>query len=266
MKIFNFDSKINSKRHLKAIARSIFVATIIIFFPRPGLLASESWVTFCFNDWPPFVTNTNAGPEGISIAIIKESARRIGLQVRFEELPWNRCLQKVKDGEIDAVIDAAERTEFIQGPASFSLFSDTFWVREQGGAVNYSDISGGKVGLVDGYNYGSSLLDYLDVLNLQQEMAVDDPTNIRKLAFGRVNVIIADLASTLHFSRRHGLSIRPILPPFSYDRLYASFSQDKVEIQHQFDQIFTELLNDGFIDTVYQQHLGTSYSEILNKN
>ena len=49
---------------------------------------------------------------------------------------------------------------------------------------------------------------------------------------------------------------------FNFD----SFSQNNVEIQPQFDQKFAELLNDGFIDTVYQQHPGTRYSEILNNH
>lgn len=42
-----------------------------------------------------------------------------------------------------------------------------------------------------------------------------------------------------------------------------SFSQDKAEIQHRFDQSFSELLKDGSIDAVYQQYLGTGYSKMM---
>lgn len=260
------DSKEVIDQHSSRILILILIATLLSIFPQRSVWASDSEVSFCFNDWPPYATKSADGAAGISVSIIEQAAQRIGIQVSFQELPWNRCLQKVKDGEVDAVIDAAERPEFIQGPTSFSLFSDTFWVREDSGIKNYSDISGGRVGLVDGYNYSGPLLAYLDDLKLQREMTIDDPTNIRKLAFGRVKVIIADFASTLLFARQHSLKISPILPPFSYDHLYASFSQDRAEIQRRFDQSFSELLKDGSIDAVYQQYLGTGYSEMLRQD
>lgn len=253
-------------QHSSRVFFLALIATLFSILPLRNVWASDSEVSFCFNDWPPYATKSADGVAGISVNIVQQAAQRIGIQVNFEELPWNRCLQKVKDGEVDAVIDAAERPEFVQGPTSFSLFSDTFWVREDSGIKSYSDISGGRVGLVDGYNYSGSLLAYLDDLKLQREMTIDDPTNIRKLAFGRVNVIIADFASTLLFARQHRLKISPILPPFSYDPLYVSFSQDKSEIQHRFDQSFSELLKDGSIDAVYQQYLGTGYSKLMKQD
>ena len=112
-------------------------------------------------------------------------------------------------------------------------------------------------------NYNDRLLAYIAALDLEHEYAVDDPTNIRKLAFGRVETIIADLASTLHFARRHGLKIHPILPPYSFNRFYESFHSGKLDIQRQFDRMFAELLEEGFVDVVYKQHLGVSYSDLL---
>ena len=240
------------------------VAMLLMLVSLGALSASGAPVSFCFNDWPPLAMKTAAGPEGISITIIKEAARRLGKEVTFQELPWNRCLQQVRDGEIDAVIDAAKRAEFIQGPASFSIFSDTFWVRNDSNINSYADIQGGRIGLVNGYNYNDRLLAHITALGLQHEYAVDDPTNIQKLAFGRVETVIADLASTLHFVRHHKLKIHPILPPYSFDRLYGSFHGGKRDIQRQFDHMFATLLEEGFVDAVYQQYLGINYSDLLD--
>ena len=240
------------------------VAMLLMLVSLGALSASGAPVSFCFNDWPPLTMKTAAGPKGISITIIKEAAKRLGKEVTFQELPWNRCLQQVKDGEIDAVIGAAKRAEFIQGPTSFSLFSDTFWVRDDSNINSYADIQGGRIGLVYGYNYGDQPLAHIAALGLKHEYGVDDPTNIRKLAFGRVETIIADLASTLHFVRQHGLKIHPILPPYSFDRLYESFHNGKRDIQSQFDHMFATLLEEGFVDAVYQQYLGINYSDLLD--
>ena len=207
------DSAEKLDQYVSRLCKLILIAALFLLVNPGHASATRSSVSFCFNDWPPFASKTTDGAEGISITIIDEAAKRFGKEAIFEELPWNRSLQKVKDGEIDAVIDAAERSEFIQGPASFSIFSDTFWVREDSGIMNYSDITGGKVGLVDGYKYTA-----------------------------------------------------PILPPFSVDQLFVSFNQEKAEIHRQFDQMFTELQKERFIDTVYRQYPGTSYSELLKIN
>ncbi len=42
-----------------------------------------------------------------------------------------------------------------------------------------------------------------------------------------------------------------------------SIDHDSTE---KFDQTFTELHKEGFIDTVYRQYPGTSYSELLKIN
>lgn len=90
----------------------------------------DNEVRFCFNSWPPYVKVEQDQSTGITVDILREAARRAGLKVSFRELPWNRCLQNVRDGEFDAVLDAAERTEFLRGPVSFSLHTYSFWIRD----------------------------------------------------------------------------------------------------------------------------------------
>ncbi|MDH3220089.1 MAG: transporter substrate-binding domain-containing protein [Gammaproteobacteria bacterium] len=236
----------------------------IVLLLSSAPIYADDIISFCFNDWPPYAIVSDANPSGISIEIIAEAGRRLGRPVLFVELAWNECLEQVREGEIDAVIDAARRDEYLQGPTSFSVFTDTFWVKNESDISRYGDLQGGKIGLVDGYSYDDTLLAQIEGLNLRVSYAKDDPANILSLARGQVDVIIADLASTFLFVRQQNLSLHPILPPFSVNTLYVSFNAKRVELQPEFDRVFRVLIEEGFVDDIYQRYIGVSYSSFVN--
>ncbi len=182
----------------------------------------------------------------------------------FVELPWKRCLEMVRRGELDAVIDAAERPEFLQGPTSFSLYSNTIWVNGEApaGVHGFGDLRGKTIGLIDGYVYPDSLTADIGAAGLTIEYSVDDETNLRKLAFGRVDAVVGDLVSTTVLIRDRGLTnLRPILPSHSADRLYPSFARDRKAAHAAFDSALEAMMQDGFIDSVYEKHIGLRFSD-----
>lgn len=231
-----------------------------------GVLSNDRVTTFCFNDWPPYTRTTDSEADGISINIIKRAAQILGREAVFFEMEWNECLNKVKEGAVDAVLDAAQRDEFLQGPTSFNMYTDTFWVNNSSNINRYEQLNGGKIGLVEGYVYNDRLLAHLKTLNLELVYGVDEPTIIRDLAQGQLDTVVADLASTFVFVRQQKIKAHPILPPFSVDKLYLSFNAAKPELQRDFDRIFAELLAQGYVDEVYQQWIGTTYSNFAGAN
>ncbi|MDJ0833230.1 MAG: transporter substrate-binding domain-containing protein [Gammaproteobacteria bacterium] len=241
----------------------VFICTLSLWLFSGRALAAQEALQLCFNQWPPFAMYEQMAFRGISIDIIKEASRRLEQPVEFVELPWKRCLQNVEDGTMDAVIDAADRDEFIQGPVSISIYSDTFWVHADSSFRSLTDLKDRSIGLVDGYNYSQTVTDLISELNLSSETAVDDQGNIRKIAFKRVDTGIADLVSTFDYIKIHQLNLRPILPPVSVDKLYLSFSKQRAEAQEKYNQQFEVLLEEGFVDKVYQRYIGQSFSELL---
>lgn len=242
------------------------VAVLILgtasFFAAFARAETKQEATFCFNDWPPMTFVRSGRAEGISVEIVREAMRRIGIEAAFRELPWKRCLLLVEGGEIDAVIDAAVRPNFVQGPTSFSSYSDTVWVHQDSGKTSLRDLRGASFGLVEGFSYDTKTMSALSALAVELSWAVDDPTNIRKLAFARVDAIIADLTSTLHFSRANKVDIRPILPPIYIEPLFVSFNNGRTDLQRRFDESVKKLIDEGFVDAVYKRHIGKTYGEM----
>ncbi len=240
---------------------SCLLALLFSISPLPVL--SSNQVSVCFSEWPPYTIKTESGPEGISVDIIKRAAQLLGKEIRFVEDGWNDCLQKVKDGEHDVILDAARRDDYLQGPTSFSMYSDTFWVRNSSKISRYEQLSGGKVGLVDGYQYDQRLLDHIKNLDLEIVRSADDLAVVLDMAEGRVDAAVADLASTFIVVHDKRLKAHPILPPFTFDQLYATFHRGKPDLQREFDQAFAQLLEQGFVDEVYSNAIGTTYSSFV---
>lgn len=242
--------------------RAIKVAALLSF--GAPVMAQGAELRFCFNDWPPYTSEDAKGIQGISIDIIRAAAAKSGLSVSFEKLPWNRCLEMVRQGGLDGVIDAAKRPNFLQGPASFSAYTNTFWVDRDSALQHFepAGLSGKTVGLVSGYTYPADLLGILSKAQVTIDYSVDDGTNIRKLAFGRVDAIVADYANTKFLTHTKNLTIRALAPTHSSDNLYPSLNSALTVEHAALNAALEALLRDGTVDQIYRDHLGIGFDEL----
>ncbi|MEK9662534.1 MAG: transporter substrate-binding domain-containing protein [Alphaproteobacteria bacterium] len=234
---------------------------------RGGLAAEAGTVTFCYNNWPPYTIETDGEAAGLSIGILREASARAGLKPRFVNLPWKRCLSAVESGEIDAVVDAAERPEFAHGDISFTYYTNTFWVRrdEETTAVDKATLAGRRLGLVAGYVYGDALERLFADSGVQIDLSVDDEMLVRKLAFGRTDIIVADFVSTHKYAAAKNLDLRPLQPAQSVDPLYPSFNRARHATMQALDDGLRSMCADGTVHRAYIAEIGYGPEEIFGE-
>jgi len=227
--------------------------------------AGAETIRYCHNNWPPYAYNTDEGPAGISVEILKQASNRAGYTAEFNELPWERCLKSVADGEMDAVVDAAKRDGYLQGDVGFSVYTNTFWVREEfnPGSSILSALNGRRLGLVRGYVYGNRLEEQISESGAIVDLAKDDEQNIRKLSYGRTDAIIGDYVGTRIIAAQQGFKPVPVLPHHSFDLLYPSFNLGQGVMQGRINDALGSMMSDGSIDRVYRDSLGVELSDIL---
>lgn len=244
-----------------AIVLSAAVGVILQWSPA----AAEATVDYCFNHWPPYATLDKGETKGISITVLREASRRAGYEARFVELPWKRCLQAVERGKIDAVIDAAERDEFLQGPASFSVYTNTFWFRagETVGGNLPGALKGRRIGLVAGYTYGDELESAIEAAGIVTDLASNDANNVDKLVARRVDAIIGDYVSTRLYAETNGLRLTPALPHYSVDRLFPSFNKERAAVHNDIDAALSTMIEDGTVDRIYLDALGIRFAALM---
>ncbi len=235
--------------------------TAVLF--RAPTTSADDHLKFCFNSFEPFAYLEKNAAKGISVDIIREIGEIMGFEPEFLHLPWKRCLQLVREGHGTAVIDAAQRKEFLQGPTSASLFSNTVWVSADKPSISLDTLKpleNKTVGFVDGYDYPKEIT---SIPGLKVDLSRNDLIALRKLSAKRVDFVVADITNTYASRKRHELKIRPLSPTPSADRLYISFNKEKVAFQKKFDAVLKTLLESGVVDQIYRAHIDQSYGDIL---
>ncbi len=107
-------------KHLKFGLQYVVVVCATVFAttspeaqtPAPGGAAKPATLSACAGETAPFVITKKApAVTGYSIEVYERVASQLGRVTRFQELPWARCLDAVKSGQIDLAIDAYEDEE-----------------------------------------------------------------------------------------------------------------------------------------------------------
>src|SRR3954471_24017123 len=142
-------------------------------------------------------TDTLAEKPGVTVELIRLAAKDIGIEPVFVRAPWRRCMELLKEGEVDAVINgsySSARTEFgafpMQGEKPDDARKSHVWTytlyRKKGSQVAWD---GSKFSNVDGplgTPLGYSIVADLKKMNLEVDESGDGESNLRKLSAGRI--------------------------------------------------------------------------------
>lgn len=80
---------------------------------------AQNKITFCYETWQPFAYVDDQGiSKGEHITTINKAVKQINMAAEYIELPFMRCLQKVKSGKIDFMlhVDESSKINFINYP------------------------------------------------------------------------------------------------------------------------------------------------------
>ncbi|MGE5548700.1 MAG: substrate-binding periplasmic protein [Solirubrobacterales bacterium] len=137
---------------------------------------------------------------GISVEMMREAAKRAGIEIKFVRMPWVRCLKSLERGEVDAIFNSSFKEDRLPlgvypmaaGKPDHHRRIDTITYalyRVKGGKVTFNGkaITGldGPVGAPAGY----SILTDLKAMGVATEEAPDTVINFKKLASGRIPAV-----------------------------------------------------------------------------
>lgn len=154
--------------------------------------------------WPPF-----SGPElpnrGLSTAIVERTLARAGLSLTVEFLPWQRAVSTgLKEpgyaGYFPEYRSAALGTGrcLLSDPIGSSPLGFAERVATPVDWRTLSDLTGRRIGTVRGYVNTDAFDRTVADGRLAVEPAVDDATNLRKLAAGRLDMAVIDANVMAH--------------------------------------------------------------------
>ena len=200
----------------------------------PRALADET-VVMTTAEFAPYM-GSQLSQQGVFVEIATEAFKREGytLQVRF--LPWVRGLAYAKEGKVDGVIGlwySQERSQWFAYSRSVISNKIGFYERRDK-PIAFTDLAQLKpytIGVVRAYANPPAF----DAAHLHTDEAVDDITNLRKLAAGRLDLVLIDKA-VAHYLIDNSLpelkgQLQWIEPPVDILPLYVGLSKQTPDFE-----------------------------------
>ena len=241
------------------ITKILLVLSLFTFISTA--IAEE--LKLCGTQWPPF-TYAEEGKivKGVSYEIYQEAFKRLGWQVEMDHLPWPRCLKHVEQGSYDAAIDSVSRDKFVHGKNPTAFFPLAIYVRDNFPMPGFSWelMEGKRVGMVNGYYY-SERIQAFD--GWTEDRSADENQLVRMLNASRFDYILLDILSAPIISRRNNITLKQLEPLIDSSSLYLLFNHQKEVMMRKYDGVISDMIEDGFVDDVYQKHLPFSYRRML---
>ena len=168
------------------------------------VLAQQRELSVCddANEWPPYTYyRPDAGPggpqlTGFTVELLRLIAARRGLLLRIEMLPWKRCLEAVRHGEILGLLNAISTPERERDYLLSSVIYETrllyLWSKRQRPEGlklrSQSELAALRTGGVHGYSY--SQLDAAEQARIVR--APNYGSLMQMLHLGRVDVALVN--------------------------------------------------------------------------
>lgn len=171
--------------------------------------AGEKWKVTSL-DWQPF--SGKALPEGgAGIAVLRAALKAEGIELEVEFYPWTRAIDTAKDPGYAGVYpswpeDVAPgftgSSVLFKSPVGFVEPKDKplIWTKLE-------DLKGKKIGTVQDYGNTPEFMKLIKNGSIKTDIVVDDLTNIKKVAAGRIDGAFIDLNNLTYFLKNDAKDI-----------------------------------------------------------
>ncbi|HMV80119.1 MAG TPA: transporter substrate-binding domain-containing protein [Leptospiraceae bacterium] len=238
---------------------------------KSGTASSKTHINLATLEWLPYV-GEELENKGYVTELVKEVFQSQGITADIQFLPFARILNMAKEGRIDGYFPEYMNEE----NKEIYYYSDPY----PGGDIGFLKLKKGayesdsfketkdfhslekfRIGVVRGY-VNTAAFDKADYL--KKEEAASDLLNLKKLVFGRVDMIVIDRNVSEYLASRYlgqynadQSSLQFIEPGLDYKELYTCFSK-----KSEYGQYYTQKFNSGL------SHLKNTgkLKEILDRN
>jgi polar amino acid transport system substrate-binding protein len=176
----------------------LFCLTLLCALPA---MAAEKWKITSL-DWQPFAGKT-LPDGGAGIAVLRAALKAEGIELVVEFYPWSRAIETAKGPDYAGVYpswpeDVGEG--FSKSPMLFK--SAVGFVEPKAKPLVWSklaDLKGKTIGTVQDYGNTTEFMALIKDGTIKTQVVVDDMTNIKKVAGGRIDGAFIDLANLDYF-------------------------------------------------------------------
>lgn len=185
---------------------SLLLLTVSALITATSALAGETIVIGAEDDWYPYSGRINGEARGFGVDVVRESFAAVGVTVKFESVPYIRCLELTKRGKFLACNEPARTDEtepHLLWPDQpiFSARSMIYARRPSTEAgLTTKSLEGRKVLVTHGFEYGNEFDNNKKVIRIA---ATKEISVFRMLLAGRGDYALAYEKVAAHIFREN---------------------------------------------------------------
>jgi len=254
-----------------------FFLLLLITCVGNDAFAEERMVRVAGDPYPPWIEG-KAGQKasgGIAVELAQELFKRLNFATRIVVYPFERGMQRIKDGAEDFILmvsKTAEREKFIlfTPPIRHSNWIFYHLKEKPFSWETWQDLQKYRIGYVTGNNIGTDFPAAAEKYNYYIEEVKADIFNAKKLLLGRIDIIITDKEVMQHIIRQnpefHGKFESYDKPIFqSFYHFGISKKSFLVPMFYKINEVLQEMKEDGTFQQVFCQHEKTFQGRCENK-
>ena len=213
---------------------------------------------------PPFMYQQDGQPRGLYPLLLQAVFARLGEPLAIQAMPWKRALLRGAAGElgIGGIYKNAERLRVFDYSAPIFEERLLLYVQREK-AFDFrgiADLHGKRVGVIRGWSYTEEFDQAARTGQIETQEGSADEANLRKLASGRLDAVIAIELAGQRLLALPGLEQLVALPqPLSINPTYLVFAKQAGQgaLLQRFDQALKDMRRDGSLQRLIEQEIAT---------
>lgn len=240
--------------------RILACAILALSLLAPAFAMSET-VSFVTTEFPPYIIKQGDQLSGFEVEFVREACRKLGIEVEFTLVPWNRALEYIKMGQVDGILmpvfrpDRAEYIYFTEEPVARERISIMALHGSGIKAKSLADMKDELVGAILGYSYGKEF-DESGVL--RKDFSATNELLLRKLNLGRYRLVVSDEYVINYVAKKAGQEQLETVLNLQDNPQFLGFSKAigtrGKDLQKRFSQAIHEMQQDGTLEKIKKKY------------
>lgn len=237
--------------------------TILVLCTSALLARAETRIAID-NANPPFMYQQNNQPMGLYPLILHAVFARLGEPLSIQATPWKRALLRGAAGEVGiaGIYKNAERLQVFDYSAPIFEERLLLYVQRDKPILfrGIEDLHGRRIGVIRGWSYTDAFDQAARTGQIDAREGSSDEANLRKLASGRLDAVIAIELAGQRLLTHAGLEqLEPLPQPLSINPTYLVFARQtgQQDLLQRFDQTLAAMRQDGSLQRLIEQAIAT---------